>query len=93
MSESQTLIRFLTGATEIVRHADPTGWSPDEWDRTLDALETVTYEVDGLASRIRAARERVNGTPVEHPVKPIKQDPPPQDPPKDPPPAEPGEGT
>ena len=59
-------------------------------DAVLRSLNTVGYEVVGLAARIRAARvAMVNDTPVPHPVKPYQPPPPPPEDPPPPPPTPP----
>ncbi len=86
------LAHLLDNAATACRGADPSDWSPADCDAVLRGLNTVSYEVVGLAARIRSARtSMVNDTPVEHPVKPYNPPPPtkPADPPPPPPPPEP----
>lgn len=65
------LNELLTETAEACHSANLTDWSPQDFDAALRSLNTVSYEVVGLAARIRAARaEMVNDTPVPHPVKP-----------------------
>lgn len=89
----QTLTRHLDTVAAMCRDADPTGWTDIERDDVLAGLNTVSYEVVGLAARIRAAK--VNDTKPPHPVKPLNPKPadkPPDPKPQPDPPAEPGSG-
>ncbi len=64
------LARLLDETAHACRGADPASWTPEECDDVLSGLGTISYEIAGLSARIRAAK--VNGTPVKHPVKPVK---------------------
>lgn len=84
---SGALIHLLDGAAHACRTADipPTS---DECEQMLRSLHTVSFEVAGLADRLRESM--VNNTPVPHPVKPYTPPPPkPQPAPKPPPPPPP----
>lgn len=72
------LTLFFDGVSVICRSAEIPP-APAECEALLASLDTVTYEVRGLAKRVRATC--VNNTPVPHPVKPAPA-PKPADPPK-----------
>lgn len=77
---SEALVHLLDGTAHACRAADPPP-TAGECEQMLRSLNTVTYEVAGLAERIRAA-QKVNGTDPPHPVKPVKPPPPPPPPTK-----------
>ena len=74
--DSVTFASLSDGYAAACKSADVGGWSAEDFDAVLRSLNTVSYEVVGLAARIRAARA-VNDTPVPHPVKPYTPPPPP----------------
>lgn len=78
------LAETLGTVAAMCRDADPAGWTDVDRDDVLAGLNTVSYEIVGLAARIRAAK--VNDVKPPHPVKPLN--PKPADPPPPPPPDE-----
>ena len=89
MSRPQTLAAALDSAAVSCRDTEPSDWTAEDYDLILRSLNTVSYEVVGLAARIRAARA-VNNAPVPHPLRPQPQPKTPPPPPPPPPPAKPG---
>lgn len=82
--EHQALARLIDNAARATHE-------PDGCD--LCAGLNLRRQLNGLADQIRAAVEKVNGTPHEHGPKGPPQRETRDPPPEDPPPTKPGEGT